>query len=101
MLFRSRTKPIAGETNDDVAQNLKAAPRQLDAMLDSAFRSSVQASLSIVKSWYPEVDLDLIHALREGSGNTIGAVCPRICKVASELVGAMYMLEFSPYLDEE
>ena len=59
-LFRSRAEPIPAKTNEDVARNLKAAPRQLEALLDSAFRSGVQASLAIVKSWYPTVDLTLL-----------------------------------------
>src|SRR4051812_16639060 len=100
MLFKSRTKPIAGETTDDVARNLKVASRQLDVMLDSAFRSGVQAALSIVKSWYPEVDLDLMQALRDGSEDSVGAVWLRICKVAAELAGDMNLLEFTPYLDD-
>ena len=36
-LFRSRAEPIPNKTSEDVAQNLKAAPRQLDLMLNSAF----------------------------------------------------------------
>ena len=58
-LFRSRAEPIPAKTAEDVAQNLKVAPRRLDAMLDSAFRSGVQASLAIVKSWHPTADLQL------------------------------------------
>ena len=72
-LFRSRTAPIPNKTSEDVARNLKAAPRQLDLMLNSAFQSGVQASLAIVKSWHPTVDLNLFRALREGSEAEVGA----------------------------
>ena len=95
MLFRSRTKPIASQTNEDVARNLKAAPRQLDIMLDSTFRSGVQASLAIVKSWYPTVDLNLVRAMRDGSDAAVGAVWTEICQVAAELVNAVNLLEYT------
>ena len=73
-LFRSRAEPIPAKTTEDVARNLKAAPRRLDAMLDSAFRSGVQASLAIVKSWHPTADLQLFRALWDGSDAEVGKV---------------------------
>src|SRR4051812_26558914 len=100
MLFRSRTQPIVMQTNEDVARNLKAAPRQLAIMLDSAFRSSVQASLAIVKSWYPTVDLNLVRAMRDNSDAAVGAVWTEICQVAAELVNAVNLLVYTPYLDD-
>ena len=99
-LFRSRTKPIALQSNEDVARNLRAAPRQLDIMLESAFRSVVQASLAILTSWYPTIDLSLVGALREGSENDVGAVWTDICQIATELVNAVDFLEYTPYLDD-
>src|SRR4051812_38342523 len=69
-------------------------------MLDSVFRSGVQAALAIVKSWYPTVDLYLVRALRDLSESVVGEAWPHICKVAVELIGAMDLLEFTPYLDE-
>jgi hypothetical protein len=99
-LFRSRTKPIPDRTSEDVARNLKAARRQLDALLDSACRSGVQASLAIVTSWYPTIDLELLRALREHSEADVGAVWTKICHLASELTHAMDLLEYTPLLDD-
>src|SRR4051812_5942787 len=101
MLFRSRTRPIVLQTNEDVARNLKAAPRQLAIMLDSAFRCGVQASLAIVKSWYPTVNLNLLRVMRDHSDAAVGAVWTEICQVAAELVNAVNLLEYTPYLDDE
>src|SRR4051812_36956520 len=99
-LFRACTKPIPDRTIEDVARNLKAARRQLEALLDSACRSGVQASLAIVKSWYPTVDLELLRALRDHSDAEVGAVWKEICHLASELAHAMDLLEYTPRLDD-
>ena len=66
-LFKGKQKAIAFDKHEDVARSLKAVGREVDHMLDSAFRSGVQAALSIAKSWYPGIDLQLMTALREGS----------------------------------
>src|SRR3954468_19366614 len=97
---QSRTKPIPDRTSEDVARNLKAARRQLDALLDSACRSGVQASLAIVASWYPTIDLELLRALREHSEADVGAVWTKICHLAAELTHAMDLLEYTPLLDD-
>ena len=96
-LFRSRAEPIPAKTTEDVARNLKVAARRLDALLDSAFRSGVQASLAIVKSWYPTVDLNLVRALRDDSDAAVGAVWTDIYQVAAELVNSVDLLEYTPY----
>jgi hypothetical protein len=99
-LFRSRAEPIPNKTNEDVARNLKAAPRQLETLLDSAFRSGVQATLAIVKSWYPTVDLKLLRALRDESDAEVGAVWIEICHLAAELAHSVNLLEYTPRLDD-
>src|SRR4051812_43977221 len=52
MLFRSRTKPIACHTNEDVARNFKAAPRQLDNMLDSCDALKIKSCTVIIHAGY-------------------------------------------------
>ena len=99
-LFRSRAEHIPAKTAEDVARNLKAAPRRLDAMLDSAFRSGVQASLAIVKSWHPTADLQLFRALRDGSDAEVGKVWTEICHLAAELADSVNLLEYTPRLDD-
>ena len=99
-LFRFRTTPIPNKTSEDIARNLKAAPRQLDTMLDSAFRSGVQASLAMVKSWYPTVDLNLVRTLRDNSDAEVGAVWKDICHLAAELADSLNLMEYTPRLDD-
>ena len=99
-LFRSRAQPVPNKTSEDITRNLKVAPRQLDLMLNSAFRSGAQASLAIVKSWYPTVDLDLFRALRDGSDAEVGAAWTEICHTAAELSDNVDLLEYTPRLDD-
>src|ERR1041385_695446 len=80
-LFKGKQKTIAFDKHEDVARSLKAVSRQVDHMLDSAFRSGVQAALSIAKSWYPGIDLQLMTALREGSEESIGKLWTQICHI--------------------
>src|ERR1041385_8477623 len=68
-------------------------------MLDSAFRSGVQAALSIAKSWYPGIDLQLMTALQEGLEESIGELWTQICHIAQELANGMDLLEVTPYVD--
>ena len=81
-LFKGRQKPIAFEKNEDVARNLKAVPRQVENMLDSDFRSGMQAALSIAKSWYPDIDLKLMTALRDGPEESVGEIWTQIFHIA-------------------
>src|SRR4051794_32606277 len=70
-------------------------------MLDSAVQSGVQAALSIVMSLYPDVDLDLLHALRAGLEASVGVIWSLICKIVEELVVAIDPLEHTHYLDDD
>ena len=60
----------------------------------------MQASLAIVKIWYPTVDLNLVRALRDQSDAAVGEVWPEICHVAAELTHVVDLLEYTPYLDD-
>src|SRR3954464_185744 len=68
-------------------------------MLDSAFRSGVQAALSIAETCYPGIDLQLMTALREGSEESIGELWTQICHISQELPNGMDILEVTPYVD--
>ena len=80
---------------------LRAAPRRVDLLLDSAVRADAQAALMLVKSWYPGLDVGVLTGLRADSDADVSVAWPAICHRAAKIRSNINPLEYTPYLDDE
>ena len=99
LLWGSEDQPEMHESTDAVAAMLRAAPRRVDHLLDSAVCASAQAALMLVRSWYPGLDLSILTGLRAGSDEDVSTVWPAICHRAAAIRANINPLEYAPYLD--
>ena len=88
-------------TNDQVLLLLKAAPRRVRALLDSAARAGAETALQATLSWYPKLNLDALSAMRKGAEAAIEAAYTRINHLAADMACWFDHTEFRPYLDDE
>ena len=101
LLWPSEGQPEMHESNEAVAAMLRAAPRRVDHLLDSAVRAGAQAALMLVRSWYPGLDLSVLTGMRVGSDEDVSSVWPDICHRAAVIKSNINPLEYAPYLDSD
>ena len=101
LIWNRQDEPEMRESTEAVAAMLRAAPRRVGHLLDSAVRAGAQAALMLVRSWYPGLDLDLLTAMRAGSGADLESVWPAICHRSAMIGANINPLEYTPYLDPE
>ena len=71
-------------TLGELASRLDGAPAGIDEQVELAARGGSDMALALVKSWYPEVQVDmLVDGFR--TGTTLESLRPEIC-VASERI---------------
>ena len=100
-LWPADQQPGALFNTQDVVDMLRAAPRRVDALLDSAVRAGAQTTLMIVKSWYPGLDLQALTGLRAGSEADVSAAWPAICHRTSDIWSMVNPAEYTPHLDQD
>ena len=73
LLWGRKDEPEMHESTDAVAAMLRAAPRRVEHLLDSAVRAGAQAALMLVRSWYPGLDPSVLTGMHAGSDADIDA----------------------------
>ena len=101
LLWPSEGQPEMHESNEAVAAMLRAAPRRIEHLLDSAVRAGAQDALMLVRSWYPGLDLSVLTGMRVGSDEDVSSVWPDICHRAAVIRSNINPLEYAPYLDSD
>ena len=101
MLWPSAGQPEMRESTEAIAAMLRAAPRRVEHLLDSAVRAGAQAALMLVRSWYPGLDLSVLTGMRVGSDEDVSSVWPDICHRAAMIKSNINPLEYAPYLDSD
>ena len=72
LLWPSARTPAAPDTTTDIVNMLKAAPRCIGALLDSAVRAGAQTTLATLVSWCPTLDLNLLAGMHEMDDLIVG-----------------------------
>src|SRR4051812_22621571 len=80
---------------------LKAIPRRIDALLDSASRTVAQTALQTVLSWYPQVNLTRLQTVRDGAGDLLQRTYMEVNRLASTMAGWFSPYDYTPFLDDE
>src|SRR3954468_11024289 len=88
-------------TTEQTRLPLKAIPRRIDALLDSAGRTGAQTTLQTVLSWYPQVKLANIQTIRDGAADLFERTYAEVNRLASTMVNWFSPYDYTPYLDEE
>jgi len=101
LLWPSSGQPEMRESTEAISAMLRAAPRRVDHLLDSAVRAGAQTALMLVRSWYPGLDLSVLTGMRVGSDEDVSSVWPDICHRAAEVKSHINPYEYTPYLDSD
>ena len=101
LLWNRQDEPEVRESSEAVAAMLRAAPRRVEHLLDSAVRAGAQTALMLVRSWYPGLDLSVLTGMRAGSDEDVSSVWPDICHRAAMIKTNINPLEYAPYLDSD
>ena len=100
-LWPGREQPGSLFRTQDVADMLRATPRRVDALLESAVWAGAQTTLMITRSWYPGYDLQAPIGLRAGSEADLDESWPTICRRAAEIQKTVNPKEYTPLLGED
>jgi hypothetical protein len=79
---------------------LKAIPRRIDVLLNSAGRTGAETALQTVLSWYPQVKLSQLHSLRDGAEDLLEKTYAEVNRLASAMVNWFSPYNYTPYLDD-
>ena len=79
---------------------LKAAPRRIEALLDSAARTSAEMALQTVLSWYPKLSLARLYTMRDGAADLLETAYTQVNRLATAMVGWFPHTEYTPVLDD-
>src|ERR1041385_9262883 len=79
-------------TNEQTRTLLKAIPRRIDVLLNSAAWTGAETALQTVLSWYPQVKLSQLYSLRENATDVLEKTYTEVNRLASTMVNW-----FSPY----
>src|SRR4051812_16080088 len=78
---------------------LKAIPRRIDVLLNSAGRTGAETALQTVMSWYPQVRLPQLYSIRENATDLLEKTYTEVNRLASTMVNWFSPYEYTPYLD--
>src|SRR3954451_23147778 len=70
-------------TTEQTRTLLKAIPRRIDVLLNSAGRTGAETALQTVLSWYPQVKLSKLHSLRENAVDVLEKTYAEVNRLAS------------------
>ena len=87
-------------TTEQTRTLLKAIPRRIDVLLNSAGRTGAETALQTVLSWYPQVKLSQLYSLREDASDLLEKTYTEVNRLASAMVNWFSPYEYTPYLDE-
>src|ERR1041385_2865859 len=79
---------------------LKAIPRRIDVLLNSAGQTGAETALQTVLSWYPQVKLSQLYSLRDGAGDLLEKTYAEVNRLASAMVNWFSPYDYTPYLDD-
>lgn len=79
---------------------LTDAHRRAEALLASAVRAGAEVALSMVVSWYPDLDLGLLGPSRVGSEADLEAAWEEVSRRAAVMSSWVNPLHFVPAQDE-
>jgi len=79
---------------------LKAIPRRIDVLLNSAGRTGAETALQTVLSWYPQVKLSQLYSLRDNAADLLEKTYTEVNRLASTMVNWFSPYDYTPYLDE-
>src|SRR4051812_36380167 len=88
-------------TNEQAQLLLKAIPRRIEALLDSAARTGAQTALQTVLTWYPTLILEKLTSIRDGASDLLESTYATMNRLAATMVGWFPHAEYTPYLDSD
>src|SRR3954462_5323273 len=87
-------------TTEQTRMLLRAIPRRIDVLLDSAGRTGAETALQTVTSWYPQVKLSQLYSIREDATDLLEKSYAEVNRLASSMLNWFSPYEYTPYLDE-
>ena len=82
-------------TLGELSSRLDGAPAGIDEQLELAARGGSDMAFALVKSWYPEVQVDmLVDGFR--TGTTLESLCPEICMASEQISKAVDLVNLVP-----
>src|SRR4051812_32259601 len=87
-------------TTEQTRTLLKAIPRRIDVLLNSAGRTGAETALQTVLSWYPQVKLSQLYSLRDNASDLLEKTYTEVNRLASTMVNWFSPYDYTPYLDE-
>src|SRR3954471_5008128 len=88
-------------TTEQTRVLLKAIPRRIDVLLDSAGRTGAQTTLQTVLSWHPQVKLPQLYNIRENTTALLERTYAEVNRLASSMVNWFSVYTYTPFLDDE
>jgi hypothetical protein len=79
---------------------LKAIPRRIDVLLNSAGRTGAETALQTILTWYPQVKLSKLYSLRDGAGDLLEKTYAEVNRLASTMANWFSPYDYTPYLDD-
>ena len=82
-------------TLSDLASRLDGAPAGIDEQVEMAARGGSDMALALVKSWYPQVQVDmLVDGFR--TGTSLEGLRPEICVASERISQAVDLTQLVP-----
>src|SRR3954471_17524009 len=88
-------------TTEQTRVLLKAIPRRIDVLLDSAGRTRAQTALQTVLSWHPQIKLPRLYTLREGAAEMLEKTYAEVNRLAATMANWFSPYDYTPLLDDE
>src|SRR3954471_6778175 len=79
--------------------SLKADPRRVEALLDTAARTGAEMALQTVLSWYPKLSLARLYTMRDGAADLLETAYTQVNRLATAMAGWFPHTEYTPVLD--
>ena len=79
----------------ELASRLDGAAYGIDEQLEMAARGGSDVALALVKSWYPQVQVDMLTGgFRKGT--SLASLCPEICIASERIAKAVDLTQLVP-----
>ena len=79
----------------DLTSHLDGASIGIDEQLEMAARGGSDMALALVKSWYPQVQVDML-AGGFRTGTSLESLCPEICMASERIAKAVDLTQLVP-----